>query len=183
MALPEVPPEPQTSLPQPAVSGNDSDAADIEQNKDIAAFSYLWIMSVIVYFLRKKSPFVRFHAKQAMVLFVLSVIVWFIPFINRLLELLVLCLMVFGFINAAQGQKKDVPIIGPLSRGEISIRDAWKQIVDVVGGAVKSFKSSHPSSTPPPSQPASSASEPSPAPVPEQQPTPPPVEPPLPPQP
>ena len=140
-------------MPQTAVTGNDSNAADIEQNKDIAAFSYLWMMSVVVYFLRKKSPFVRFHAKQAMVLFLLSVIVWFVPLINRFLELGVLCLMVFGFINAAQGLRKDVPIVGPLSRGEMSVRDAWKQLVATVAQAMKSLKSTktQPSPSPPPS--------------------------------
>lgn len=117
------------------------DKADIEQNKDIAAFSYLWIMSVVVYFLRRKSPFVRFHARQAIVLFILSMAVFFVPVISKLLELGVLALMVLGFINAAQGQRKDVPIIGPLSRREITIRQAWRQIVNALARLMKSFRS------------------------------------------
>ncbi len=101
---------------------------DIEENKDIAAFSYLWIMSVVVFFLKKQSPFVRYHSKQAMILFGLSIIVWFIPFLNRLLELILLCCMAYGFLNAAQGHKKDVPIVGPLSRGEMTVREAWREL-------------------------------------------------------
>lgn len=103
---------------------------DIEENKDIAAFSYLWIMSVVVYLLKKDSPFIRFHSKQAMVLFGLSVVIWLIPIsiIARPLELVVLAGMVIGFLNAAQGKRKDVPIVGPLSRREITLRQAWHEV-------------------------------------------------------
>ncbi len=117
-------------IPGPG-SAND-DLRDVEENKDIAAFSYLWIMSVVVYLLKKQSPFVRYHSKQAMVLFVLSIIVWFIPFVNRFLELIILCCMAYGFLSAAQGQRKDVPIVGPLSRGEMTLREAWKELTAVV---------------------------------------------------
>ena len=111
---------------------------DIEKNKDIAAFSYLWVMSVIVYFLRRQSPFVKFHSKQAMVLFALSIIVWFVPFINRILELIVLAGMVLGFVSAAQGQWRDVPLVGPVSRREMSLREAWQQIVGLIARFSKS---------------------------------------------
>lgn len=137
----ESPPAPTPEQTPPAVSPIDSDKADIEQNKDIAAFSYLWIMSVVVFFLRRKSPFVRYHAKQAMILFALSVIVLLVPYISRFLELGVLALMVYGFINAAQGLRKDVPIVGPLSRREITIRQAWKMLVDAIVRGVNAIKS------------------------------------------
>lgn len=140
----------ENQQPLSVVTVIDSDKADIEQNKDIAAFSYLWIMSVIVYLLKRKSPFVRFHAKQAMVLFVLSIVVWLIPVVNGILELGVLALMVIGFLHAAQGERKDVPIIGPLSRGEISMRQAWKQLVDMVAHAWKSVRGNGKKSSPEP---------------------------------
>ena len=140
MDLPESTPT-QNPPPPSAAPAPGSDTHDIEQNKDIAAFSYLWIMSVIVFFLRRNSPFVRYHAKQAMLLFLLSIIVYFIPIISRFLELCVLALMVLGFINAAQGLRKDIPIVGPLSHGEIGIRDAWKQIVDGIVRGITLLKS------------------------------------------
>lgn len=103
---------------------------DVRDNKDIAAFSYLWIMSVIVFFLRGKSPFVRYHSKQAMLLFFISLPVWFIPLgIGRILELVILGCMVLGFMHAAQGEWKDIPLIGPLSRREMTVREAWRIIV------------------------------------------------------
>ncbi len=139
MDLPESTP-PQNPPPPPAAPAPVSDKEDIEKNKDIAAFSYLWIMSVVVFFLRRNSPFVRYHAKQAMLLFLLSIIVLFVPIISKLLELGILGLMVLGFINAAQGQRKDVPIIGPLSRREIGLRDAWKQIVEAIVRCIDALK-------------------------------------------
>ncbi len=129
---PGTPPEqPLPAASEPIPSGDDADKKDIEENKDIAAFSYLWIMSVIVYFARaKRSPFVAFHSRQAIVIFILSVICLFIPVISRLLELGVLALMVWGFLNAVQGKRKDIPIIGPLSRREIGPMEAFRQIAD-----------------------------------------------------
>ncbi len=118
------------------------EAHDIEQNKDIAAFGYLWVMSVIVYFLKRNSPFVRWHCKQAMVLFAISIPIWFIPFIGRALELVVMCGAVYGFMGAAQGQRRNVPIIGPLAHGEITLRQAWKQIVDFAVRVAKSLRDS-----------------------------------------
>lgn len=124
---PVSPNEPPKPVPVPL-----SPERDIEENKDLAAFSYLWIMSVIVYFLKRESPFVRFHSRQAMILFALTIPVWLIPIalIERFLELMILAGMIIGFLGAAQGQWKDVPFIGPLSRGEITMRQAWKQLVD-----------------------------------------------------
>ncbi len=151
----DVPPSENPQQQANAVPVIDRDNTDIEQNKDIAAFSYLWIMSVAVYFLRRKSPFARFHAKQAMILFTLSIVVFFVPVISKLLELGILALMVLGFINAAQGQRKDIPLVGPLSRREITIRQAWTRIVDAVAKLVKSFRSKPNPPTPPPASPPS----------------------------
>ncbi|MBI3336516.1 hypothetical protein HYZ98_03040 [Candidatus Peregrinibacteria bacterium] len=88
---------------------------DVEKNKDVAAFSYVWVMSVIVYLVRRDSAFVRFHATQAMILFVLSIPIWFIPYIGRYLELLILAAAVLGFMAAAQGEWKKLPLVGRFS--------------------------------------------------------------------
>jgi fumarate reductase subunit D len=106
---------------------------DIMENKDIAALSYAWILSVFVYFWKKESPFVRFHAKQGIVLFILSILVWLIPFVGRFLELLILALMVLGFLGAAQGQWKELPIIGDMASGRWShVRQSWKDVVQSI---------------------------------------------------
>lgn len=96
------------------VAGN----TDIEQNRDMAALSYAWILSVFVYVSRKDSTFVRFHSKQAMVLFAFSIIFWLIPVIGRFLELIVLGYCVVGFLAAVQGQWKELVIVGQIAKGD-----------------------------------------------------------------
>lgn len=104
-------------------------AKDIADNKDLAALSYVWILAVVVYVTRRDSPFIRFHARQGIAIFVLSVGAWFIPYVAKPLELLLLLVAASGFVAAARGQWKDMPLIGPLSRGD------WK----AVGASVSAF--------------------------------------------
>jgi uncharacterized membrane protein len=104
--------------------------ADIAENKDLAVISYAWLLSVIVLLAKGRSPYVRHHAKQGLVLFILSIALWVVPVIGRLLELLVLAGIIVGCINASQGKWKDVPIVGPISRGEyIGIRQDAIRVV------------------------------------------------------
>jgi uncharacterized membrane protein len=123
------------------------DPQDSEKNKDLAAFSYLYPMSVIVYLLKgKESEFIRYHSKQAMVLFAAGVIVWFVPVIGRVLELVVFIGVIAGFLAAAQGHWTDVPFAGPLSRGEMrSFRDSWKQVIDAVAHFMSMLRNNKPS--------------------------------------
>lgn len=151
----EMPPQNQ---PQTAVPPHNS---DIEENKDLAALSYAWVMAVFVYFWKKDSPFVRFHARQGMVLFVLSIICWMIPFVGRLLELILLCLCVLGFMAAAQGEWRELPIIADVAAGRWGhIRSSWRSALQSIVSWVKKFRagkknetraeSTPPTSAPPP---------------------------------
>lgn len=109
----------QTTAPQ----NETSEQADIRLNKDVAAFSYVWIMAPVIYFSRKDSAFIQYHSKQGIVLFLLSIPVSFLPYIGRYLMFIVVGGMLLGFLNAANGQTRDVPFAGPLSRGEMSLSD------------------------------------------------------------
>lgn len=136
-----------SSAPAAAAQGTPSSelsADDVKQNKDVAALSYVWVLSVFVYFSKRSSPFVAFHAKQGMVLFVLSLLVWFIPFgIGRIAELLVLVGCVVGFLGAAQGEWKQLPIVGAIARRDKSgVREEWKGIVDSTAVAWNGFRAS-----------------------------------------
>jgi fumarate reductase subunit D len=125
-------PQPQTPLfePKQAHIPEVHDLSDVAANKDMAALSYVWVLSVIVYIAKRQSSFVRFHAKQGMVLFALSLLCWRIPVVGRLLELLILAFCVFGFIAAAQGQWKKLPLIYSISVGKWSeLRSGWKDLV------------------------------------------------------
>ncbi|MBU0578127.1 hypothetical protein KJ742_01325 [Patescibacteria group bacterium] len=91
---------------------------DIEQNKELAALSYLWLFSLVVLFARRDSHFIQFHARQGVVLFVLSLLLW--PFeITRYGEFVILALIVLGFIEAAMGRAYSIPVISVIAGGKV----------------------------------------------------------------
>ena len=111
--------------------------ADIERNKDVAAMSYLWILSIVVLYARKDSPFIQYHAKQGVWLWLISIPVWLIPRVGHYLEFFVLAGMIIGFLNAAQGKKHDVPVVGQLAKGTLTLLDIWKMVVQ---GALRAWE-------------------------------------------
>lgn len=111
------------------------DPKDVADNKDLAALGYVWVLSLVVLFAKRGSPFAQYHARQGAALFVLSLVVWAMPFVGRLAEVLVLAMCIVGFLHAAQGEWREVPIVGPLSRGSVGdLRDSWKDVVSAVTG-------------------------------------------------
>lgn len=117
-------------------------AQDIEKNRTLAALSYLWAFSLIVALARRDSPFVQLHARQGLVLFVISVLLW--PFgIARYAEVLVLALMTLGFIQAAMGNSYHIPVIGELAEGRPSWFHIKKALHHAMHAAIKLIKPEH----------------------------------------
>jgi uncharacterized membrane protein len=158
------PTQTQNPLPAQGEAPQQIDTNDVEQHKDLAAVSYVWVLSVVFYFLYKKSPFIRFHSKQGMVLFVLSLFAWPIPVLGRLLELVILALAVLGFLGAAQGQWKELPLVGALARRDkASLRKQLKEVTEAsVRGAQKLQDAVKPQETAPAPPAKESASAPPP---------------------
>jgi len=77
--------------------------------KFMAAIGYLWILSVIVLAVKKNDRYVRFHASQGALLFVVSFL-WWIPVLGWLLGLAVLIASVVGIIKALQGEEWALPV-------------------------------------------------------------------------
>lgn len=87
-------------------------------------------MAVIAYILffvplltgnAKKDPFVNYHVKQGLVLFLLVVLInvlsWMVPFylwftFSWILSLATLVLFVVGIVNAVNGKQQPLPVIG-----------------------------------------------------------------------
>ncbi len=88
--------------------------ADIEENKLMASFSYLWILCLVPLFLKRQSKFAQFHAKQGFILLVveviMSVLMW-IPVIGKILFIGVIILAILGFIKAYNGEYWKMPFI------------------------------------------------------------------------
>ena len=90
----------------------------VEDQKLLAALSYLCIVSIVMYVLKKDNEYIKFHAKQGIVIFALSlisvipVVGWFLaPFIS----IAALILIIIGAIKAYQGEKYKLPVISSLA--------------------------------------------------------------------
>lgn len=114
---PSVPEQtPQTVLPEVTTQ-----RAVTQREKDAAALSYVPPISVLLLFMERNSAFVRYHARQGALLFGLAVIFWFIPYVGKVLLLLELAAVVRGFLWASAGDWRELPVIGPLSRGSMRL--------------------------------------------------------------
>lgn len=91
------------------------DAQDIEQNKAVAAMSYVWILCLVPLLLKRDSAFASYHAKQGLVLFlveILSMLVAWIPLVNVVLFFGLITIAALGIANATRGLALPLPIIG-----------------------------------------------------------------------
>jgi uncharacterized membrane protein len=76
----------------------------------MAALSYVWVLSLVMLVVKKNDEFVQFHAKQGVVLLIISIF-WFIPLIGQLAAILAFAGMVVGFIQAWQGKRYELPLV------------------------------------------------------------------------
>lgn len=110
------------------------DPSDIENNKIWSGLAYLGggllfflpiVISPFSKYTGQGSPFGKYHANQALVLLIFSLIagvfsglIGFIPVVGRIIAwvIRVICfvLMVVGLINGFQGKAKSLPVIGEL---------------------------------------------------------------------
>jgi uncharacterized membrane protein len=90
-----------------------------EKNVGLAVIAY------VVFFIpllteHKDDPFVKFHVKQGLVLFLSAIFVWLfenvVPILGLIatpfLDIALFVLLIIGLINASQGLEKPLPLIG-----------------------------------------------------------------------
>ncbi len=85
------------------------------EEKVWGAIAYIWILSLVALAARKNNDFVRFHANQGLLLFVASIIFWFIPILGWLLNLLIGVMAIVGIVKALQGKKWELPVAADLA--------------------------------------------------------------------
>lgn len=104
--------EPMNASPVPAF-----DRKDIEDNKILAALSYIGILCLVPLLAKKESRFCQEHGKQGLVLLLVWIIgsfVFWIPLIGWALGAIVFVAAVFAFIKCLQGEFWEIPYLGPL---------------------------------------------------------------------
>ena len=107
-------------MPESKTQGN-----EVKDGKICAILAYL-LVGVIWYFVdekMKKNNFVNFHVKQGLVLLIVSlagnillgmtfILAWLIP----IWQIVILVGIVIGIINANNGDKKELPLIGQFGK-------------------------------------------------------------------
>lgn len=106
------------------------DPQDINDNKGMSVLAYIGILFLIPLLACPNSRFARYHTNHGLVLFLLEVaigvvtgIFGIIPIAGLIIGGLIsavggiftLVLMILGIINAAQGQAKELPLIGKIT--------------------------------------------------------------------
>jgi len=81
-----------------------------------------FVTGIIFLVVEKKSRFVKFHAKQSTItflsLFVMSLLVGWIPVIGTLVLIFSLILWLVLMIKALQGKRYSLPIVGKMAERE-----------------------------------------------------------------
>jgi len=85
-----------------------------QEEKIWAALSYLWVLSIVALAARKKNDFIRFHANQGFLLFLLSLL-WWVPFFGQLLGIVIIVVAVIAIIKSLQGKKWELPLVAPIA--------------------------------------------------------------------
>lgn len=89
----------------------------------MGVLAYIGPLVIISYIFAKDNPFVKFHIKQGLVLFVIEIIAWFLgmilwvlwPLVN-IVNLVALVLAIIGIVNVAKGREKTLPLVGSLAK-------------------------------------------------------------------
>lgn len=103
------------------------DPNDIQQNKSMAILSYFGILFLVPMLAAPNSRFAKFHANQGLVLFLLEIacsgvaaffswIPFFRGIVGSSVVIAALVFIVLGVVNAANGEAKELPLIGIITR-------------------------------------------------------------------
>lgn len=92
---------------------------DVKENKLLAVLCYLGILFIIPFLIKPDSKFIKFHAKQGLVL----TIAWFVALVfypvfglGFLIQLAVIVFSIMGIVNVSEGEMRDLPIVGELAK-------------------------------------------------------------------
>ena len=112
----------QIHTPEP-VTEPSQHPSDSDQSLFMGLLCYLGILVIIPLLASKKNPFVKFHIKQGLVLFICEAVLWvatkmFWPLMPLIwiLQLVVFVLAVIGIVNVVQKKNKELPLVGKFAK-------------------------------------------------------------------
>jgi len=89
----------------------------------MAIISYIGPLCLIPVLTKEKNEFVKFHAKQGLILFIGEIAAWLIVglvpalwALVNLVNIIWLVLSIIGIINVTKGEKKEIPVIGQFAK-------------------------------------------------------------------
>lgn len=95
------------------------DITGLDESKLYAALSYLFILVFVPLLVRRDDPYVVYHAKQGLVIFVgyilAAIVVNWVSILGSLLWLLLMIISVVGVVQAVQGKRWKIPVITSLA--------------------------------------------------------------------
>lgn len=97
-------------MPNPRTTQTTPPAGDVESDKIVAALSYVWILFLVPLLGKKDSEFAQFHAKQGLMLFLISFLSWF-PILGWMIGLVLIVVSIIGIIKALNGEKWEIPYV------------------------------------------------------------------------
>lgn len=109
------PKQPEVVQGVPSGASPAFDAKDVQDNKLVAALSYLGILVFIPLFLARKSAFAQEHAKQGILLLavhILGMFVYWIPLIGQLAWVVVVIINIIALVKCLMGEFWEIPVIG-----------------------------------------------------------------------
>jgi uncharacterized membrane protein len=105
------------------MEGKEQSSTGLEEN--VAGFlCYLlgFVTGIVFLVVEKKSSFVKFHAKQSTItflgLFVIVLVIGWIPVLGTLVWIFTLILWLILMIEALQGKRYSLPIVGKMAEGK-----------------------------------------------------------------
>src|SRR6056297_1550345 len=97
-------------MPKQKTNSKNSKKLDVELNKAVSALSYLWILFLVPLLLKRDSEFAQFHAKQGLILFIISFLT-IIPFIGWILSLVLIIVAVISIVKTLNGEWFKIPFV------------------------------------------------------------------------
>lgn len=118
---------PEQAQPQPSEAPKQLADSDERFFAAVGYFAFLFVVPLIV---KPKSAYCKFHAKQSMVLFVISIIVLMvlasIPMIGSLLTLALFALYVLAIFRAYKGDLWNIPFVSNFA-GKIDLNAMYNK--------------------------------------------------------